>query len=801
MANVSFGSLCAERDALRNFVLVHADSLLAFKEREQPWFRQQEADDKPDSRQIRHLSTTASCLESLSDVPVYDPDGKDPPPPAPTNGKDVKEKLASYSSDFATAALQAKDSEWQSEGAASVYCRVRTLPAILRLAPKDSLQPFEAKLKRHLRFVWKLLEIGNLEAQGIAELPKEKMAPKGPRGYPPNAFHTYWAVRLHREYTAAAVFTEPMKDMDKREAVARLWARRTLAAHTALISGSQRSYDAHQLAWALSTDILCRSDDGSAEGDQPTIADHQHIELYDAALAAFFSEQEDGRWRLYEPLFHYPRAGNAYCYTYETLAELLRLALRQNGGRIIRDHLRKYADNLIQAWYHARDTALALEDHGLGWCSGHHPHSKRPEAWATASVFSYLQNLRCLIGYWTAEEAKRDLSVKLSVSAVTAKAGRELIEERGNTWHRTDTHTVGRQFAMLFLNPIEAKKKEEPTIDPDRPLVDESRSAVLFGPPGTSKTSLVGGLAAALGWDYVEIHASTFLSEGMDSVPKRADAIFQQLMELDRCVIIFDEIDELIRVRDGDRSDPFGRFLTTSMLPKLAELWKQRRVLFFVATNDIEAADPAIKRSQRFDAAIFVPPPSFEKKVKELEKLLPIPVPSNLTLSKVEESLAGEGDPENAPLGVFALLRWDQISDLAHRLLEAERREKESSEEALLRSLGEMGEELELTDWHGSSPTDEQDYPFQEMFDRWRHQKVNERRDYRDVAALRLDDGLFNQKPSDWQAYGSNGHYLAIDHEIEAALSRLDDGSVELSTDGWKAADTKGIFLFEARDG
>ena len=100
-------------------------------------------------------------------------------------------------------------------------------------------------------------------------------------------------------------------------------------------------------------------------------------------------------------------------------------------------------------------------------------------------------------------------------------------------------------------------------------------------------------LAEAIEWRFVEVLAADFLSEGMDRVPAKADEIFEQLIELDHCVVLFDEIDELIRKRDGE-TDPFGRFLTTSMLPKLAKLWDQRRVLFFVATNDVDVADPAL---------------------------------------------------------------------------------------------------------------------------------------------------------------------------------------------------------------
>lgn len=787
MAALDFEQLRAERDELRNYVIDHADSILAFKEEGHPWFRREERPESKDpDRKIRHITTTASCIESMHDVPLYD--GGRPPPPCPPKPVGIRKQRDAVLAEFTEAALEAGDDEWQSEEAAKIYCRVRTLPVLLRLGDGKTLKRFGPVIRGHLEKALETVEIGDAHAQGVSELPVNPPAQGHRHAYPPNAFHTYWTIRLAREYRSRAEgrsLPQIPKELLLRESVSRLWARRTLATHTALISSEQPTFDAHQLAWALSTDVLCRA----SEDDQPTTGDRLHVELYTAALKAFFSQQDDGRWPLYEPLFHYPAAGNAYCYTYETLAELLRLALNESSGRLLRDHLRPYATNLVDAWHYARSTALRLEKGGKGWCSGHHPHRTDAEAWATASVFSYLQNLRCLIGHWTAEEAERQLSVRRP-SEASIPIARETLADRGNTWPLDKSVSAGRQLSMLFLNPIDATAREYEAIDHDRPLIEESRSAVLFGPPGTSKTTLVESLAGCLGWKYVEVHASHFLREGMDRVPAEADKIFLSLMELDHCVILFDEIDELIRARDSGSSAPFGRFLTTSMLPKLAKLWSQRRVLFFVATNDIEAADPAIKRSQRFDAAIFVAPPAFEKKRKQLEDL---DVSVSLKREEVESAL--DGSSEAPELGVFALLRWDQLDDLAHRI-EVAKRNDEHGKLALQRALKELGEELETSDWQTAKQDGAADQPFAGMFDKWRRQGRNERRDFRRAAVLRLGLGLGSRLPDGWSSYNGDSGYVKQNSEVEAAL-KAQDGMVELDGDSWKGQDRSGLYCFE----
>jgi hypothetical protein len=579
-----------------------------------------------------------------------------------------------------------------------------------------------------------------------------------------------------------------------KKAVAELWARRTLATQTALIEASRLRVDAHQLAWALATDVI-------ANGDRAVRPESEHDELYEAALDAFFSEQsEDGSWRLYEPLFHYFQAGNAYCYTFETLAELLRPALRTKDGRVWRDRLRPYASKLLNAWHYAASTAIETDAGRRGWCSGHHPHRTDPEAWATAGVFSYLENLRCLVGHWAAEKAQETLRVQRPRWA-TPELARAELADRGETWPVLDKPTAGRQLASMFLHPLEATRSVQDTIDPDQPLVMEARSAVLFGPPGGSKTTMVEALAGALDWRYVEVHASHFLSRGMDLVPSRADEIFSRLMELDRCVILFDEIDELIRMRQDSGSDPFGRFLTTSMLPKLARLWEQQRVLFFVATNAIDAADAAIKRSQRFDASIFVTPPAFGKKVSELTERLGSEPPSALTEAAVQEALDAPSGMSGHPLGVFALLRWDQIAELAHglrvELQSGLATDAASADQALEKVLAVMGDKLAELEWRieakpegaGESPKD--------PFALFAHYAAAERLDYRNRAMLRIC-GQPSPLPSGWKEFESDDRYIIITPEVEAALKRAGD-AWELEGGSWHATDGGGLFSFALR--
>ena len=288
---------------------------------------------------------------------------------------------------------------------------------------------------------------------------------------------------------------------------------------------------------------------------------------------------------------------------------------------------------------------------------------------------------------------------------------------------------------------------------------DHARSAILFGPPGTSKTSLVRSLADVIGWTYVEIHASHFVKQGLAQVQKTADDIFKQLAELDHSVVLFDEIDELVRERDIEK-DAFGRFLTTSMLPKLAELWEARKILYFVATNHINYFDSAIIRSHRFDALILVSPPSFSAKTERLLNLLyKGPGLTGLrfktTESEVQKALESLGAKYEATVGKearealseeklsdeytlakCALLRWDELNELAFRLSEILNYESPIPKVISTKALQEALRHVEDSEWRKNKS----------YFDFLRDTR-SERRDYQMKNVWEVSEGTKNSSP------------------------------------------------------
>lgn len=142
---------------------------------------------------------------------------------------------------------------------------------------------------------------------------------------------------------------------------------------------------------------------------------------------------------------------------------------------------------------------------------------------------------------------------------------------------------------------------------------DRLWSLVLHGPAGTGKTTIPEALAASTGRPLVEITPSDLVVGGEDQVERRARQVFQALSILTDAVILFDEFDSVLKQRmPGKPILNIFQFLTPGMLPKLKALNKaarDRRVVYFLATNLIGDLDTAAIRDGRFDRKLGIFPP------------------------------------------------------------------------------------------------------------------------------------------------------------------------------------------------
>ena len=139
---------------------------------------------------------------------------------------------------------------------------------------------------------------------------------------------------------------------------------------------------------------------------------------------------------------------------------------------------------------------------------------------------------------------------------------------------------------------------------------------------GTAKTTICEAVAEYMGWDFLVIDTSAFLADGLSNVASRIRYVFERLQSLNRCVILFDEIEEFCLDRETPGLGMESRMLTTAMLTAINDLRKGKRSIFFLATNRLRAFDSAIIRPGRFDMQLFVGTPNLEARCIQLRQRL-----------------------------------------------------------------------------------------------------------------------------------------------------------------------------------
>ncbi|MFJ7199608.1 MULTISPECIES: ATP-binding protein [unclassified Streptomyces] len=137
------------------------------------------------------------------------------------------------------------------------------------------------------------------------------------------------------------------------------------------------------------------------------------------------------------------------------------------------------------------------------------------------------------------------------------------------------------------------------------------KAVILFGPPGTGKTSFARAVASRLEWPFVELFPSRLASTGEGGLAASLREVFGELAELATVVLFIDEVEEIASVRSGTAADP-SHGVTNELLKLIPGFRDHDDRLLICATNSVRSLDPAFLRPGRFDYVIPVGPPDPE---------------------------------------------------------------------------------------------------------------------------------------------------------------------------------------------
>lgn len=377
--------------------------------------------------------------------------------------------------------------------------------------------------------------------------------------------------------------------------------------------------------------IVLNKNKGMSNDALPTMP--SSVELVHTVKEVFKHQTSSGIWPKYFPMFHYQEAGSNFCFTFELLEAILHEFAETPDSVAVANELlsdKNILGKLESAvtWCERNRLETLCEADGMtykGWNSGGELKSltrRQPESWATAVVHMFLWELKSVLS----SHIQRRLLDKYKSTLPKPKTTEdedfsELLDIELSIKRRAEG------LKNILKNELVAKIGKKTEADIRRENLKEPRSALLFGPPGTSKTRLTRALAEALSWPLITINSSDFVKGGLDNVYSQADEIFRDLDDLAGVVVFFDEMDPVMQSREGSDGskgtvglDTQTQFLTTSMLPQITKLYDRGRVVFLMATNYKSRFDPALLRSDRFDLLLCMGPPKLPAKIDNLSQ-------------------------------------------------------------------------------------------------------------------------------------------------------------------------------------
>jgi len=273
--------------------------------------------------------------------------------------------------------------------------------------------------------------------------------------------------------------------------------------------------------------------------------------------------------------------------------------------------LLNYWDKITKTFNWIKNGYFKSKDFGIGWSiTNSREDDRKAMSWANAIVYNILTNLSDLIS-------------------------NEIQSKLYSKYHLFDKYDHKISVSdYKFCNDLESFIKNLCSNYKEK---GSNFSLLLFGPPGTGKTTYGPIIAQLTDLPYLYLGVNTFLNHGYNEITKSLNEILLILQCIKPKVIFLDEIDEFIRSRKNkninDKStnkyptspqpSQFTKLLTTNMLTLLNSIRNESNSILICATNNIKFVDKAIMRVGRFDYCVCVGPFDFKSRAEFFKSFLP----------------------------------------------------------------------------------------------------------------------------------------------------------------------------------
>lgn len=169
----------------------------------------------------------------------------------------------------------------------------------------------------------------------------------------------------------------------------------------------------------------------------------------------------------------------------------------------------------------------------------------------------------------------------------------------------SDLHT--RPLDTLFFDDNASQKITDhidkflsnETIYKDRSLLYKT-GILLYGAPGTGKSSLVTAIATKYNYDLISIDMGTFATLDTNALVESINA------DNSKYVVLLEDIDAVVKSRTAKDADKEDKSIINKLLQLLDSTSSPTNVIFVATTNYVEVLDEAIIRDGRFDLKVEV---------------------------------------------------------------------------------------------------------------------------------------------------------------------------------------------------
>ncbi len=231
-------------------------------------------------------------------------------------------------------------------------------------------------------------------------------------------------------------------------------------------------------------------------------------------------------------------------------------------------------------------------------------------------------------------EVLQSMQIKLidfydAMHEVVPTAMREFYVERPKIWWH-DVGGLDEIKKSLTDNLITAIKEPSKFT---KMGVKPPKGALIYGPPGCGKTLLARAVATETGANMILVRGPEIISKWMGESEKAVREIFRKAKASSPCVVIFDELDALAKIKSREGSA--GETILSQLLTEIEE-GISSRVAVIGITNRPDIIDNSLLRTGRLDLVLYVSPPD-EKGRLEIIKILTkkMPLSNDVKLQEI----------------------------------------------------------------------------------------------------------------------------------------------------------------------